>query len=139
MRALLTPSITDIAAANTVPVAILGGLLVNESGLDPAAVGVNGEDHGVAQINLAAHGKNVSLAEAMDPHYAIHWSAEELWMTYSTWKSKAADGVDPWDIAIANHNSPKLAMQWAKSGRPPFVEGRVFQIIEYVQKVRTSW
>jgi hypothetical protein len=139
MRALLTPLVMDIAAANDVPAKILGGLITNESGLDPAAVGVNGQDHGLAQINLGAHGDTVTLAQAMDPGYALHWSAEELSMTFRRWYGKTKNDVDPWVIAVANHNSPKLAKQWATTGEAPYVEGRVFQISEYVDKVMTSW
>lgn len=136
MKAFLTPLISDIAGHTQVPVSILGGLLVNESGLDPAAVGVNGEDHGLAQINMAAHGSQMSLEQALDPGFAIHWSAEELYMAMLKWQSGR---VDPWTIAIANHNSPALARKWALSGVAPVVEGRVFQIADYVAKVRTAW
>lgn len=137
MKALLTPVIDDIATHNDVPVAILGGLCVNESALDPAAVGINGADHGIAQINLNAHGDKVSLAQALDPWFALAFSAEDLAHVYDVWKGKTK--ADPWDVAIANHNSPALARRWAREGKAPVVEGRVFQIEEYVQRVHESW
>lgn len=136
MKAFLTPLIGDQAATNGVPMSILGGLLVNESGLDPAAIGVNGLDHGLAQINLAAH-PTTSLEEALDPYYAVTFAVQDLAHVHQTWLGRTA--ADPWDVAIANHNSPALARQWAVTGTAPVVAGRVFQIGEYVQKVRTAW
>ncbi len=137
MRALLAPLVQSAASANQVPEKVLGGIMVHESALDPAAVGVNGQDHGLVQINLAAHGAQVDLEDALDPEYALHWAAEDLWMVYRTWATRTK--ADPWDIAIASHNSPLLAKKWAVSGVPPVVTTRPFQIEEYVQKVRAAW
>lgn len=137
MRALLLAHITHIAAITHVPVAVLGGLLIHESALDPAAVGVNGEDHGLAQINLAAHRASVRLSEAMNPEFAIHWSAGDLAQEFETWEGRTT--ADPWKIAIAHHNSPLLAKRWALSGQPPIVAGRIFQIEEYVNAVLAAW
>ncbi len=74
---------------------------------------------------------------AMDPSYALMFSAEDLAQTYAVWRGKTK--ADPWDIAIANHNSPALARKWAIAGVPPFVPGRVFQIEDYVLRVREAW
>jgi hypothetical protein len=136
MRELLRPVLANIGDVTGVAVPILGGLITNESGLDPAAVGVNGQDHGLAQINLGAH-KDVSVLEALTPDYAIHWSAEDLAHVHDTWARRTT--VDPWKIAIASHNSPLLAKRWAVTGKAPVVDGRLFQIEEYVDKVLTSW
>lgn len=137
MRALLNELVTDTAAACSVPVAFLGGILAHESSLDPAAVGVNGRDHGLAQINLDPSVDMQTFDEAMDPGYATHWTAENLAHVHATWAGHTS--ADPWDVAIANHNSPELARRWAQSGQPPVVEGRVFQIGDYVAAVRTAW
>jgi hypothetical protein len=136
MKAFLTPLISDLAVHNNVPVAVLGGLLVHESILDPAAVGVTGQDHGIAQINLGAH-PTTTVEQALDPDYSIMFSVEDLAQVHQIWKGRTK--ADPWDIAIASHNSPLLAKKWAVSGSPPFVQGRVFQIEEYVRKVHESW
>jgi hypothetical protein len=138
MRALLTPLILDTAAANDVPAKILGGLALTESGLDPAAVGVNGQDHGIVQINLGAH-PTTTLQQALDPGYALHFAAEDLSMVFRRYYGKTKNNVDPWLIAVANHNSPLLAKRWALEGEAPYVEGRVFQIADYVQKIMTCW
>lgn len=136
MRALLSEAITHTANVNLVPTAFLGGVLVNESNLDPAAVGVNGQDHGIAQINLSAH-PEVSLAQAMDPGFSMVFTAAELFHCYSVWDGRTR--VNPWVIAIANHNSPALARAWAVAGAAPVVAGRVFQIADYVDKVLSAW
>lgn len=137
MRAALSPLIAEAASATGVPVRILGGLLVHESALDPAAVGSNGVDSGLAQINLDAHAGDVSLERAFDPAFAIHWAGEDLSMTYRTWRLRTK--IDPWRIAVAHHNSPALAKRWATTGEPPVVAGRAFQIAEYVEKVLGAW
>jgi hypothetical protein len=138
MRALLNEMVADIAGACGVPASILGGILAHESSLDPAAVGVNGRDHGLAQINLdPVFDGSAQLAAAMDPGEAIHWTAENLAHTHANWEDRTS--ADPWDVAIASHNSPELARRWARSGQPPVVEGRLFQIADYVAAVRTAW
>lgn len=137
MRQFLLPHIMHTSAVTQVPVPVLGGLLTHESALDPAAVGVNGEDHGLAQINLAAHRASVPLTDAMDPLFALHWSAEDLYQEWDTWDGRTP--ADPWKIAIAHHNSPLLAKRWAQTGVPPIVEGRLFQIEEYVNSVLAAW
>ncbi len=138
MRMLLLPLIRSNSITFDVPAKLLGGLLVNESALDPAAVGSNGQDHGVAQINLAAH-LSTSLEQALDPAYAIAFTAQDLAETALRWRGRTAKGVDEWDIAIANHNSPALARKWAMTGSAPVVQDRPFQIAEYVERVRTAW
>lgn len=136
MRAALQDLVRDVAVSNGVPVEVLGGIIAHESGLDPAAVGVNGVDHGLAQINLSAH-PEISLLEALNPDYALHFTAEDLSMVYRTWRGRTT--ADAWDIAIAHHNSPLLAKRWAIAGTAPEVAGRVFQIGEYVAAVREAW
>ncbi len=137
MRALLGDMVADRASAAGVPIRILGGIVTHESLLDPAAVGINGLDHGIAQINLGVHQAEVTLANAMDPEYALHWTAEDLAMVHAQWEGKTS--ADPWDIAIAHHNSPLLAKRWAIAGVAPVVEGRLFQIEDYVEAVKVAW
>jgi hypothetical protein len=135
MKAFLTPLIEEMAVHNAVPVPILGGLLINESSLDPACVGVNGMDHGLAQINLAVH--QLSVDQALDPQVAIDFTVADLSSRYAQWVGRTR--ADPWDIAVAAHNSPLLAKRWAQTGLPPVVAGRVPQISEYVARARAAW
>lgn len=129
------------AYTSLVPLDILGGMSVWESALDPAAVGVNGYDHGLAQINLQAHSATVTYDQAMDADFAYSWSAKDMRAIHDRWVGQTA--ADPWDIACANHNSPKDALAWAKAGAPVWSQQRYddgfIQIDEYVRRVRSSW
>lgn len=137
MRALLLPTAVKHAAAKAVPLDYMSGLVAFESGWDPAAVGMNGWDHGLGQINLEVH--TVTWEQAMDYEYALEWTANNLINGYNRWLSRCQkSGANPWHIAIANHNSPKLAMEWAETGKAPYVEGRVIQIDTYVARVLAS-
>jgi hypothetical protein len=142
LRALLAPLVVAAAAEHRVPVDVLGGICVHESSLDPAAVGVSGWDTGVAQINLGAH-THVSIAQAVDPHYALDFTATDLREVYDRWVGKTK--ADPWSIATAHHNSPAAARTWAldPAGKPPFSQSREDngypQIADYVRMARTAW
>jgi hypothetical protein len=136
MKALFTPAIRAAAATHEVPIQVMGGLVMNESSMDPAAVGINGADHGLCQINLNVH--DIELDQALDPAFALDWSAEDLRRVHDRW-DRESSRVDPWHIAIANHNSPKMARQWAVSGTAPFEPGRLFQIEDYTLRVLTLW
>lgn len=135
-KKLFGPAIRAAAATYQVPVAVLGGLVANESSFDPAAVGTNGADHGLCQINLNVH--TVELDEALDPVFALDWTAHDLSTVYERWTGETTVD-DPWKIAIANHNSPKLARRWALSGVAPFEAGRLFQIEDYTLRVLSMW
>jgi hypothetical protein len=138
IKAGITGFVQQVAQDNGLPANILGGLLANESGLDPAAVGVNGSDHGIAQYNLDAH-PDVTVEQACDVEWSILEAAEDLASVRARWNTRVAPGVNPLDIAIAWHNSPALAQVWARTGSAPLVTGRVFQIATYVEKVKTAW
>jgi hypothetical protein len=137
MRALLLDLIQETSRLRSVPVDVLGGLLVFESGLDPAAVGTNGYDSGVAQINLAVHHASVTLEQALSPVYAVDWAATNVRSAYDRFNGRTT--ADPWDIAVAWHNSPVAATAWARAGAPQYDSGRSIQIEDYVAKVRDAW
>ncbi len=134
--AIWKPLIRLVARAHRVPVDVLGGLVRHESRLDPAAVGtLNGTDTGLCQINLAVH--DITITSACDPEYALNWTAQDLRSTYNRWAGETT--VDRWRIAIANHNSPRAAREWATTGEVPFSQSRADrglpQIDEYVASV----
>jgi hypothetical protein len=138
MRAALKPLIADIADGYRVPTGLIGGLAVIESALDPGAVGTNGADSGLVQINRAAGAHpEVAAPDAFDPPFALQWAAQQLRGVHDQWSGETT--ADPWDIAVANHNSPQLATQWARTGTPPVVARRIVQIEDYVVRVRTAW
>jgi hypothetical protein len=142
MRAALRALVEDTASRyrpsgvdDATWVKCVGGLAAWESALDPAAVGVNGLDHGLVQINLGVH--DVTVEQAIDPEFALDFAASDLRTVYDRWVGKTK--ADPLDVAVASHNSPRLAKQWAETGVPPVVLGRQFQIEWYVEKVRNAW
>lgn len=137
MEALLRPEIEAVARRYAIPAYALGGISFHESGADLAAVGVNGVDHGGMQINLQAHEATVTWAQAMDYAFALDWSARDLKRVIDRWTGKTK--ADPVDIAIANHNSPRAAQQWAIAGQPVPDPSRSFPIEQYVDDVHDAW
>jgi hypothetical protein len=77
----------------------------------------------------------------MDAAFAYAWSAKAIRAMHDQWVGKTA--ADPWDIAVASHNSPADALAWAKAGHPVWSQQRFDdgfpQIDQYVTKVRTAW
>jgi hypothetical protein len=132
MRAALSHLVYDIAEEYAVPAPYLGGIAAHESGFDPGAVGVNGFDHGLVQINLDAHAASVSIEDALDPEYALRWAARELRATHDRWSGRTR--YDLWKIAILNHNSPLNAQRLAQTGKYP-----TEQAASYVASVLTAW
>jgi hypothetical protein len=134
-KAAYSALIRQTAAEYNVPSYALGGMALWESGLDPAAVGVNGLDLGLVQINTGVH--VVSMLQATSGRHAFVWAASDLELVIEKWQGKTK--VDPVKIAIANHNNPSLAKQWATTGTPPFSQSREDngfpQIDEYVASV----
>lgn len=96
------------AARYGVPFNILYGMIDYESGWDPNAVGDNGTSFGLAQIHRPAF-PNISRTEALDPRFALDFTARMLRERY--------DEYGRWDAAIAAHNSPVAAQYLAKSGQ----------------------
>lgn len=130
------PQMTAAGRLTGVSWRFLYGLTSRESGFDPAAVGVNGYDHGLVQVNLApdAHGSSVTRVQAVDPRWCYGFAARGLRSVFERWSGRTS--ADPWDVAIASHNSPALAQEWGETGQAPVVEGRIFQIADYVIDVR---
>lgn len=115
--ALFKPVVLKTEQDFAIPNNYLVGLVALESGFDPAIVGDNGTDTGIAQINLASH-KDISAAQAMDPGFALPWAARELLTQYDHF-SKGNHPQMAWTCAIAYHNSPLWASQWSMRGVPP--------------------
>lgn len=128
MRALLQPLLDETTDRYTLPPWVLPGIAGKESQLDPGAVGqTTPDDVGLVQVNRAAHPR-VTLRQAIDPRWALDWTAARIRREIDRWTSATA--VDPVDIAVATHNSPAQAQQWAKQGTP------TTHIADYVAKVK---
>lgn len=81
-----------------------------ESSNDPAAIGSNGIDFGLAQINLNYH-PDVTVAQAIDGEFALDWGASYLKSQYNQ--------IKDWDGALAAYNQGLYyATRWVKAGKP---------------------
>lgn len=95
--------INQAAAQYGVPASLEKGLLEQESGLNPYAIGPDSNgtvDLGIAQINAAGPGAahpNVSPMQAFNPSYAIPWSARYL--------AQLHQACGSWTGALEKYNS----------------------------------
>jgi peptidoglycan hydrolase-like protein with peptidoglycan-binding domain len=142
LRALLEPLIAAKATQYALPLDVLGGVCVFESGLDLAAVGVSGWDTGICQINLAASAaRGMTVADAVDPSGALDFTAKAMRVVHDRWAGKTE--ADVYDVVVASHNSPKSAQILAETGTFPYSQDRAdhgfIQIEDYVRKVRSAW
>ncbi|NIR14647.1 transglycosylase SLT domain-containing protein, partial [Candidatus Bathyarchaeota archaeon] len=71
----------DAAVDFGVPVEALYGLVTQESGWNPYAVGDHGNSHGLVQIYQPAH-PGITVQQATNPHFALRWAANNLLQNY---------------------------------------------------------
>ncbi|GLY32141.1 peptidoglycan-binding domain-containing protein [Kineosporia sp. NBRC 101731] len=134
--ALIAPMIEQAAAKYGLPVWLLRGIHLVESQGDLGAVGAETPaDTGPFQCNRAAH-LQVSIRQAVDPRWSALWTAAALRKFCDQWVGRTS--VDLVTLAIASHNSPKSAVEWARGNKPPRSPGRSFNIEDYVEKVRVA-
>lgn len=69
--------ITEYAGLYNLNEVVLRNTLYCESKLNPKAIGDHGASYGVAQIHLPSH-PNISAEEALDPDFAIRWTAQQF-------------------------------------------------------------
>lgn len=91
-----------------VPLNLLYGIIDHESGWKSDAVGDNGQSFGLAQIYMPVWGEQVSKAQALNPVFALEWTAQKL--------SERFKQYGRWDAAVLAHNWPAAADQLAKNG-----------------------
>lgn len=132
-RAAWRPIITWFAGMYHVPPEHMWGMISLESSFDPGAVGMNGWDSGLCQINLSpeGHGGQVTQAQAFDPLFAIPWSTGRLAGGRAQFSGKGADLQVV--CSIAQHNSPAAALAWYNAGAEPV--GQYPTIGTYVERV----
>ncbi len=114
-RALLAPTIRREAAAAGIPAPILCGHLTAESVLDPAAVGANGVDLGIAQISVP-YNTDLTEEQFFNVDSAIRYMAQR--------DARAFRRFGNWNIAVVSYNSPVRAQQWADTGQPSALAAR---------------
>jgi hypothetical protein len=136
MRAALQMLILTKADLYAVNREIVIGIVGFESQFDLGAVGVNGWDHGLCQINLNpknGNGASISLEFALTPDLALDWTAKALRTVFNrTYTLKRGISIErAWDVAILNHNSPKNAAILRDTGDYPTEQAK-----NYVESVR---
>lgn len=139
MKALLEPTLAAMSNQYKIPDKLLHGLVRQESNRDPGAVGyTTPSDRGLVQINLAAH-TNITMQQASIPSFALDWAGNRMRTQHDRYRARtdyvtSHDGQDrlAWDCAVAYHNAPAWAEQWARTGTPPNE-----RIANYVKSVRT--
>lgn len=108
MGRLLLPHIKRIGGKDW---EVVYGLLKNEGGFDPGAVGTLDErDLGLAQINGRAH-PDMSIAQRFDPIIAIQFNADYLLNAMKELGNRR-DAVLAYNLGIGG------VRQWIKAGRP---------------------
>ncbi len=114
-----------------IPDNLLLGVCRLESAFDPAAEGyVDPRDRGIGQFNRDYHPDITDEVAFSDPAFCIARTADMLIRAHERFKQGVGN---PWDCAVASHNSPKLADQWSRDGKPP-----TSQIERYVSLVQAS-
>lgn len=132
MKSLLRKPIRAAQAKYSIVDNLLFGIVLQESGGDPGAVGYySPADKGLVQINTAVH-TSVTKEQVFDPEFSLEWAATRLSTAYATFLGKTSGNVRlSWDCAVANHNAPTWARSWATNGVPPNET-----IAKYVENVR---
>lgn len=139
-RALVFDLVVSNAAKFSVPAQYVDGVIYWESGYDFGGMGSNNWDTGIAQIDIDPNVRtNITWDQAMDPEYSIQFVANGIAYAYKILKPYCdKSGANPWHVAIAYHNSPKAATDWAKAGAPVADPSRSFPIQDYVTNVLRS-
>jgi hypothetical protein len=98
---------SEAAADFGVPVEVLYGMVTQESGWNPYAVGDGGQSHGLVQIYQPAH-PNITIQQSNNPVFALRWAAQNLLSNYQRYGS--------WELAIIAHRSPVGAQYLSENG-----------------------
>lgn len=132
MRWLCWPVLLWEETGRRIPDRLVMGMIRLESSFDPGAQGrdrTRSTDRGLAQISDESFAE-VSDAEAYgDIRSSIRFAAAHLRAAYDGLVDAEPDWR--WDAAVAHHNNPSKAREWARTGAPPDA-----QIAAYVSNVR---
>lgn len=125
---LWKPVIAERGADYKFNPSLIFGLMKQESGGDPGAVGIlHSPDRGLFQFNLSDH-PDVTVEEAHD----YTWAVDSVFARFNgAWKKYAGKGMElRTACSIAQHNSPGEADTWFSTGTAPSD-----RIAGYVEKV----
>lgn len=110
--------------------AFIYGIMLQESGGDPGAVGwFTPGDRGLYQYNTLVH--DITYEQAHD----YMWATEAVFSRFNNaWRKYQGKGVDlRVHCAIAQHNAPAWADQWFETGEAPNEK-----IVDYVGRVLSN-
>ena len=129
MKALLRGPVARLEADAGMPRHWLWAIVGIESGFDPGSVGYSTPyDLGLVQINTKA--ASVSYDLAMDPLYALDWTANRMKEAYTRFL-KYNTPIDKWEAAVLHHHAPAWANTYAQTGVWPNDKA-----LAYVNKAR---
>lgn len=111
-----------------IPDNLLRGLIMQESVLDPGAVGYYtfrdsgtfaGIDRGLSQINSEAH-PDILWETSFDAGYAVGYSGKRLRVAFDVFTEDYPNRsvAMRWDASVCSHNSPVRARTWLRTGAP---------------------
>lgn len=106
---------SEVEAEYELPKPYLHSFFTLEGVWDNGAIGLNGYDTGLVQINRkpGVHRPTPSLMNCCDPAFAARWAAARLRGRHSALKN--------WDAALLGHRAPAWAEAWV--GMRPWPEG----------------
>jgi soluble lytic murein transglycosylase-like protein len=112
MKAMLMPLIREVGERHGVRWKLLCGKLTWEGNFDPGAVGwADMDDLGLSQINIRAH-PHVSVEEAFDPHFALHFGARLMRENLDAFDGNERDAIAAYNLGQGG------TRQWIAAGRP---------------------
>lgn len=134
--------VSGFEADFAIPDRLLCGMVDLESAWDPGAVGANGYDSGLAQINLdpvGGHGGAITAEQAYDPLWALRYTARRMVDAAGGFRARLAPLA--WRLAAGQHNSPLAAKLWLDAAlrQPPRLDddseasARVLRNVSYVR------
>lgn len=117
LKSLLRQPVNAAEAQHGIPRHLLWGVIAQESGYDPGAVGFSTPyDLGLVQINTRVH--PVAPRDAFDPWFALEWAGRRMASKAAGYRLKQPEEL-AWNLAALAHHAPGWADHWAKYGTPP--------------------
>jgi hypothetical protein len=138
-KALLRDPVYAQQQRVSMPRNLLWGIIGQESGWDPGAVGgTTPHDLGLVQINTLAH--PVPPLLAFDPAYSLPWAADRMKAAHDRYIAKGVTAETAWNLAALYHHAPAWADYWASKGYPPPTYATAAQVyIDKVKKAAATW
>ena len=130
LKALLRKPIKQYQSAYGIPDNLLAGLVAQESGFDPGAVGYSTPaDLGLVQINTNV--VSVTHEQVFDPFYSLPWAARRMNSKFAVFSATTNDLKFAWDCAVLSHRSPVWAEKLFRTKIYPNEDSQ-----KYVENIR---